>query len=225
MQPYFFPYIGYFQLVNAADKFVFFDDVNFRKKGYINRNEILVSGQKSLFSIPLANASQNSKISEVLMGENFLEWKNKFLKTLAASYCKSPYYSEVLEVLSLTFDATNIAEMASKSIMLTMQYLGIERQYKFSSKIDYDRSGDGQSKILSLCSKLETEQYLNAIGGKELYNLDVFSKQGVKLNFIEMETELVAELIGEPHISMLHTLFNYKPEVIKASLMKYRLVN
>ena len=79
MQPYFFPYIGYFQLIAAVDKFVIYDDVNYIKRGWINRNNILVNNQSFLFSIPLISASQNSKINEIKISED-VNWKSKLLK-------------------------------------------------------------------------------------------------------------------------------------------------
>ena len=70
MQPYLFPYIGYWQLIHAVDTFVIFDDVNYIKKGYINRNNILVNGQKQTFTLELMSASQNKLINDIDIGNN-----------------------------------------------------------------------------------------------------------------------------------------------------------
>ena len=67
MQPYLFPYLGYFQLIAAVDKFVFYDDVNFIKNGWINRNRLLISGKVNYITIPLSGASSFLKINQVLV--------------------------------------------------------------------------------------------------------------------------------------------------------------
>src|SRR5664280_1221353 len=98
MQPYLFPFIGYFQLINAVDKFIIFDDVNYINKGWINRNRILLNGKEFLFSIPLENASQNKLINEINLFDNF-RWKGKLLKTINAAYKKAPMFNEVYPIL------------------------------------------------------------------------------------------------------------------------------
>lgn len=97
MQPYLFPYIGYFQLLNAVDMFVVFDDVNFIKKGWINRNNILVNRQKYLFTVPLKDASQNKLIKEVQIADD--GWQEKFLKTVAQSYKKAEFFDEAFALI------------------------------------------------------------------------------------------------------------------------------
>lgn len=83
MQPYIFPYIGYFQLINAVDKFIIYDDVNYIKQGWINRNKILLNNEDYLFTFPLKNASSYKKINEIELSENlYSKWKIKFFKTL-----------------------------------------------------------------------------------------------------------------------------------------------
>ncbi|VXC55839.1 WbqC family protein [Chryseobacterium sp. 8AT] len=100
MQPYIFPYIGYFQLIKAVDKFIFYDDVNYIKGGWINRNNILINKNKSLFTIPLDKASPFITINETNINlKIFREWRLKFLKTMEQSYKKAPYYSQTYSII------------------------------------------------------------------------------------------------------------------------------
>ena len=105
MQPYIFPYIGYFQLINAVDKFVFYDDVNFIKQGWINRNRILLNGAGHMFTIPLADASSFKKINEVCIHKKlFQSWKNKFYKTISLSYSKAPFFHQTYTLIESILD-------------------------------------------------------------------------------------------------------------------------
>ena len=117
MQPYFFPYIGYFQLINAVDKFVFYDDVNYIKGGWINRNNILVNKQKKLISLNLVASSSNKNINEIRIGNR----KNKVLNTIRQSYTKAPYFNKVFPIIEEIFNnidtSTLISEVAGSSIM------------------------------------------------------------------------------------------------------------
>ncbi len=117
MQPYIFPYIGYYQLIGAVDKFVFFDDVNFINKGWINRNNILVNNKAYLFTIPLKDSSQNRKIRDISVADDG-SWKNKILKTLEQSYRKAPYFDQTLALINDVFDSgfTHIHQFAKGSV-------------------------------------------------------------------------------------------------------------
>src|ERR1041384_2809372 len=118
MQPYFFPYAGYFQLLHAADCFVFFDDVNFIKKGWINRNNILYQGKIHPFTIPLAKVSQNKRINETEISD-YAGWKAGFKKLLHESYRKAPQFAEVNALVENILDKkeyTLISDLAAASV-------------------------------------------------------------------------------------------------------------
>ena len=108
MQPYIFPYIGYFQLINAVDKFVIRDDVNFIMRGWINRNRILVNDSDSLFSIPVEKASQNTLTSDCVLAD--LRVTGKLLKSIEHYYKKATTFKYCIEVLFsvLTAIETNL---------------------------------------------------------------------------------------------------------------------
>ena len=118
MQPYIFPYLGYYQLVNAVDTFVFFDDVNFINKGWINRNNILQQNQALRFTIPLMKASQNRLINEIELSD-YGKWRGDFLKTIEMNYKKASHFTLIYEWLNsfLGKDYKMIGELAAESVV------------------------------------------------------------------------------------------------------------
>lgn len=181
MQPYLFPYIGYFQLINAVDMFVIYDDVNFIKGGWINRNYILTNADRQLFTLPLKAASQNKLINEIEVGES-----HKILKNLCQSYSKAPQFDEVYPILEDIFRQTekNLAKFLSYQLRVVCDYLGLNPQWQISSMLDKDNALRGQDKILSICKKLKATHYINMPGGKTLYDQKYFTTAGLNLSFI-----------------------------------------
>ena len=122
------PYIGYFQLINTVDKFIIYDDVNFIKKGWINRNNILANKNRTLFTIPLKKASQNELIKDISINiDSFSIWKNKFLKTLDMNYSHAKNYDSVLLLLEdiFSYDTDSISDLATYSLIVVCKYLYI----------------------------------------------------------------------------------------------------
>ena len=126
MQPYLFPYIGYFQLINEVDKFVIYDDVNFIKGGWINRNRILIGGQPAYLNLGMKDASPYKLICEIELDKNPL-WQKKMLKTIQASYGKAPNFQNVYALLTeiIAFSATKISDFIANSIVKISRFLEI----------------------------------------------------------------------------------------------------
>lgn len=224
MQPYLFPYIGYWQLINAVDTFVIFDDVNFIKKGYINRNSILVGGKSQQITLELIGASQNKLINEIKVGNN----SQKLLKTIEMSYKKAPYFDNVFSIIEdiLNQEESNLAKFIGYSLQKISNYLEIDTKFIYSSSIEKDNSLKAQNKILDICKKLDATDYINAIGGKELYDKDKFEKQNIKLNFLEPEIQKYMQLESEfiSYLSIIDIImFNNKDNISKM-LMQYKLL-
>lgn len=186
MQPYIFPYIGYFQLINAVDKFIIYDDVNFINKGWINRNNILVGGQAHLFTIPLKDASQNKLINEVglLIDES---WRKKFLKTIQQSYQKAPNYQKVCVLIEeiVNLKSESIGELTLEALRKVCNYLDITTEIIPSSSIYNNKELKGPDRILDICKKEGASSYINPIGGIELYDKQQFADEGISLHFIK----------------------------------------
>ncbi len=149
MQPYIFPYIGYYQLISAVDKFVIYDDVNYINKGWINRNNVLINGRAGLFTVPLKNASQNRLIREVDVAENN-GWQAKILKTIEFAYKKAPHFSEIFPLITnvISADLPAISERAYLSIRLVCNYLEIQTSFTDTSSIYGNNNLKGQNRIL-----------------------------------------------------------------------------
>jgi hypothetical protein len=186
MQPYFFPYLGYFQLVHAVDHFVFYDDVMYIKKGWINRNRILMQGNEFLFTIPLEKQSQNKSIREstVSWGKEF---PNKFMIQLDSAYKKAPNYREVRDlvegVLHLKFES--LADLASESIQATWAYLGLKKNFYQSSVLGISTDLGRAERLLEITKFLGESSYINAVNGQELYEKGFFKENGIDLYFLK----------------------------------------
>lgn len=231
MQPYLFPYIGYFQLINAVDKFVNYDDVNFIKQGWINRNQILVQGSKQLFTVPLQKQSSFLKINETFLNQNqFEKWKIKFLRTIEQSYKKAPFFKEinqiVIDVLSNVKDEVTISNLAIKSLLKVSDFLELETEFVLTSSLYNNESLKGQDRIIDICKKEEAKEYINPIGGVDLYNSEIFYKENIQLNFLKSSNIEYKQFKNEfvPWLSIIDVLmFNTKEEV-KDMLNNYTLI-
>lgn len=227
MQPYFFPYIGYFQLINCVDTFIIYDDVHFIKKGWINRNNILQNGNPSLFTIPLVGASQNKLINEIDI-DSLEAWSTKFLKTIEQSYKKAPYFSIIFEMIRqiVTGDSIKISTLATKSIQETCQYLGISTKIIEHSSIYNNSDLKAQFRILDICKQEQAEHYINPIGGISIYDKQLFEENKILLNFIRSKPIVYQQFKGDfvPWLSMIDILMFCNPEEIHQHLNKFELV-
>lgn len=188
MQPYFFPYIGYFQMIKAVDTFVFYDDVNFIKQGWINRNRILVNGNSFMFTVPLEKANSFCLIKDTLINEKFFEsWKSKFQMTLNQNYKKAPHFLEVTILINNIFknDYNSVSELAIESVVTVSKYLGLKTNFYISSKRYENTYLERENRLLDICKNENTTQYINALGGQELYSKESFKEKGIELNFIK----------------------------------------
>ncbi|WP_150468061.1 WbqC family protein [Francisella sp. SYW-9] len=224
MQPYFFPYIGYWQLINSVDVFVIYDDVNFIKKGYINRNSILLDKKQHKITLELLGASQNKLINEISLGNN----RSKILKVIKQAYSKAPYFHDVynlLERIMLT-EEKNLALFLENLIKSISNYIGINTKFKKSSELDKDNNLRGQDKILQICQILSADVYINAIGGRELYDKDIFFDKNISLSFIDPCIVEYQQFDIEfcPYLSIIDILMFNNVNNIKEMLNNYKLI-
>jgi len=226
MQPYFFPYIGYFQLINAVDTFVVYDDVNFIKKGWISRNSILVNEAPYLFTMELKEASQNKRINEILISDS--NWRKNLVRTVALSYKKAPYFDSVFPVIEeIILDAeNNLAEFLTNALKKICGFIGIETEIMVSSEIDKDNTLKGADKIKAICKRIGASEYINAIGGMALYDRNDFSQNGIDLQFIKSKPISYAQFKNEfvPWLSIIDVLMFNSPDEIKSYLDQYELI-
>jgi hypothetical protein len=209
MQPYFMPYIGYYQLINEVDMFIFYDDVNFIKGGWINRNYITINNQPSRFTIPLKKISSFKKINET-----FVDWDskhmNKFIKTFNLYLKDKPNSKKVMDEI-FEIKPKTISEMSILSIELSCKYLGINTIFKKSSDLDFIRVKDKTLNLINICKNQNQSNYVNMIGGEHLYSKDLFNQQGIFLSFMS----------SSPSLSMIEFLDNPN---IKKKLNEYEII-
>ncbi len=230
MQPYFVPYIGYFQLIKAVDKFVIYDDVDYIKRGWVNRNRIIKPGtdgkEDMWFTLPVKNASSNKLIKEIKIHAGGKE-KNKMLKTIQHTYSNAPYYDDIYPLIEdiIRNSEDNLAKFLEDSLKEITNFLDLDTEFIVSSNIEKDLNLSGQEQILEICKILDAATYINLPGGKELYSKKDFKEHGVDLYFLEPK-EIKYEQFGEefiPNLSIIDVMmFNSKSE-IKYSLKNYEL--
>ena len=226
MQPYLFPYIGYYQLIKAVDTFVIYDDVNYIKQGWINRNRILVNGIENMFSIPLKGGpSQSKKINEMEFLDNTI---SKLLRTIEQSYKKSPYFSEVYPLITniLTYQEPNTDKFLRYSLNMVMEHLEINTRVLVSSEIEKNNSLKGADKGIDICKQLKGTNYINAIGGQELYSKEIFAENGLILNFIESKPIVYPQFKNQfiPWLSIIDVMMFNSVEKIQEMLDNYELI-
>lgn len=230
MQPYIFPYIGYFHLIQAIDLFVFYDDVHFIKRGWINRNKLLNNGQEWLMTVPLHKASQNDLIKDVVIHpELYPSWKEKTLQTIQHAYAKAPYFEKVFPLIKTVFDnnSSQVSELAIASIIKVYDYLGVPFAYSRSSEISPETRGMGRAdRLIQIIKDQGYTNYVNAAGGRELYDKGYYNDRGVSLFFVNSK-EIRYQQFNEPFIPYLSIIdvlmFNDIPEA-KKLLNAYELV-
>ena len=212
VQPYFIPYLGYFQLVNAVDTFVFYDDVQFIKGGHINRN-YLKNEIRLTIPVNKKNVQSMLKICEVKVNwESNL--KDKLIKTVTQLYSKSSNKKVVLGLLCSILDRKQetISELAIDSVKTFSEYMGIKTKFLKSSDLEYHKTNDRALNLMDICKSQSCYHYINPIGGKKLYDKDSFEANNIKLNFIKTTpgTSIIDICMDAPRKSFNKILNNYE---------------
>jgi hypothetical protein len=187
MQPYFFPYIGYMQLIHTVDRFVVYDDVNFIKGGWINRNRILLNGKEHLFTLPLHKPSPKRLICDTEISKQRQYWNGKFLSTLAQGYARAPFYNETMALIEgvLAHQTDSLSELLVFSLKQLVDRLGIQTEIVTSSRVYGNRGLERQARLIDICKQERADAYINAVNGMSLYDGEAFAEHNVKLSFIK----------------------------------------
>ena len=185
MQPYFLPYIGYFQLIRSADLFIVYDNIKYTKKGWINRNRMLQNGQDAMFSLPLRKDADSLDVRERSLAADFD--RTKLLRQLEGAYQRAPYFRQAFPLVEriVRYEESNLFGFLHHSIARTCEHLGITTEIRVSSSVPIDHGLASQDKVLALCQSVGASTYINTIGGIELYAKDAFSARGLNLTFIK----------------------------------------
>ena len=227
MQPYFFPYIGYFQLIQAVDQFIVYDNIKYTKKGWINRNRILHNGKDMMFSLPLKSDSDYLNVDERELASDFN--RNKLLNQIKSAYRRAPYFPHTFPLCErvVHFEDENLFRFLHHSIVKTCEHLGITTEIKISSDIAIDHNLKNQEKVIALCSAIGASTYVNAIGGMELYSKETFREKDIELKFIKSKPFEYVQFGDEfvPWLSIIDVMmFNSREETLASITGNYDLM-
>lgn len=208
MQPYFLPYIGYFQLIHCVDTFLVRDNLEFSKSGWVHRNRLLFGGQPAWLTLPLERASDYSPINVRKISSNFDG--ARVLRRIASNYRRFPYWTETEPLLEKIFTAAprNLAGFTGYSLELILAHLDIETDLIYESELETTLQGDSaEDRLLSRLRGLACSEYLNLPGGRSLYSPKRFLQRGFVLRFIDpIDSWVKPDGEGGPPLSTLHHL-------------------
>lgn len=229
MQPYFFPYIGYFQLMNVVDEFVVYDNIEFTKKGWINRNRILVNGHDLFITIPLRKDSDYLDLRDRYLAESWSFERVKMLNRVKESYRKAPKFEVVYPLVEkcICFEDDNLFNFILYSLNQVKEYLEIRTPFIVSSTIPIDHALKADKKVTAICKARNADTYVNPIGGIQLYIKDEFKNEGIELNFLKANDFEYKQFNNEfiPWLSIIDVMmFNSKEEIKEFLHSFYTLV-
>lgn len=231
MQPYLFPYIGYFQLINCSDYFVVADNVQFIKRGWINRNKILINGKAHMITVPVIKDSAFLDIKErCFIDDPDAKFRNKTLNTIYHAYHKAPNFDECYELVRkiLNFSNTNVVKYNYNSLEKICSYLDIKTIFLKESELNAPSELSYQDTAIYLCNKFNAERYINAIGGTQLYSAKKFRENGIKLKFVKTRETLIYKQYGSdfvPGLSIIDVMMFNSREEIRQLLTEYDLID
>lgn len=228
MQPYFFPYIGYWQLINAVDKFVVYDNIKFTKNSWIRRNRILLNGRDWLFTLPIKNDSDFLDIRDRYLSETIANDKSRLLRTIKMAYYRAPYFEVAYPIIKECFNFANgnLFQYIYNSIITIMEYLKIDTEIIISSTIEMDHFLKKEYRVMEVCRKLEGDIYINTYGGIELYDKKEFAKNGIKLMFLKTGKIEYKQFDNEfiPNLSIIDVMMFNSVDDINKMLSSYEIL-
>lgn len=228
MQPYFVPYIAYWQLINAVDKFVVYDDVNYIKGGWINRNRILVHGEPTYFNVQLRKASPNKKINTIEVEQSDVLVRKNLTK-IELAYSKAPYFDVFFPVIEavLKCNEKTISRYNAFSLQMISKYLNIDTEFIFSSQLCPNYMLQGEDRVIDICKKLGATDYYNSIGGQLLYSYDNFKVNNIDLHFIKTNEIKYQQFNYEfqNNLSIVDICMFVSKERVREFLTEYSLIH
>lgn len=226
MQPYFLPYIGYWQLINAVEVFVIYDNIQYTKKGWFNRNRFLQNGKDALFSIPLKKDSDFLNVDQRVISSEFN--RKKLIAKFKNAYAKAPYIKEIMPLLEeiINYDEENLFKYIYNSVKKISEFLEIDTKIIISSTLKIDDELKAAQKVLAICKAMGATTYVNTIGGIELYDKNEFKLEGIELNFIKSKAIKYKQFDNEflPWLSIVDVIMFNSPERMGEMINDYKFV-
>jgi len=226
MQPYLFPYVGYFQLIHAVDLFVLHDDVQWIKGGWINRNQILLDCRPLRWTLPIAKKGSRDLINQCEMAE-LSDGRDRILRQIRNAYRPAPFFPEVISLVTdvINQQERNVAMYILNSLERLGEYLGFTTELVMSSTVEKDDSLKGQERVIAICSALGATEYINPPGGVALYDKNDFRKAGIRLAFLQ-PGRVEYPQFGKafvPNLSIIDALMFNSVEAVRQMLNLYTL--
>lgn len=228
MQPYFFPYIGYWQLINTVDQFVIYDDVNYIKGGWINRNRILINGKAVYITVPLHRSSSYKRICDIAL-QHPPVWSDKLIKMVEITYRKAGCFDEVFPIIEklIRHEVNNLSDYLSHQLETLAAFMRIKTEFVVTSRCYRNDQLSGQTRIVDICKREGATTYINPEGGQILYDVETFRNAGIDLRFLVMcplpYKQRVTGFI--PYLSIIDALMEIGPVEIKNYLDEYDMID
>jgi hypothetical protein len=202
MQPYFLPYIGYFQLIAEADAFIIYDQIKYTKKGWINRNRMLRNGADVMFTLPLAHGADALDVVQRELAADFQP--TKLLQQWRGAYAKAPYFDETFAMLQrvMACESRNLFHFLDHAVRAVCAHLNITTPITVSSQLPVDAALRAEQKVLALCNAMGATRYINGTGGMALYDRAQFAQHGITLEFLRPKPLDYAQF-GAPFVPWL----------------------
>jgi hypothetical protein len=184
MQPYFLPYLDYFQLISGADVFIVYDNIKYTKQGWVNRNRMLLNGAAETFSLPLKHDSDSLDVRDRRIADDFNP--AKLLNKFKGAYQRAPQFASTFPLIEgvVRYEDRRLFPFLLNSIAKVCAHLGITTPIRVSSEIAIDHELRNQDKVLALCQAVGADRYVNPIGGLDLYTREAFAVRGIDLKFL-----------------------------------------
>lgn len=223
MQPYFMPYIGYFQLMKSADIFVVYDNIKYTKKGWINRNRILVNGSDEYITLPLKKDSDDCFVIQRSLSDSWPVEREKLINKVSEVYRKAPYYKETIELFKhcIYYEERNLFRFIFNSINIVKDYLLIGSRLIVSSDLTINHELKGEEKVIAIAAALGADCYVNPPGGVDLYTNEHFEDRKIELRFLQPETFTYQQFdnVFIPWLSIIDVLMFNDPEYVQTILI------
>ncbi len=228
MQPYFFPYIGYWQLICSVDQFVIYDNIKFTKNSWIRRNRILLDNKDKMITLPIKKDSDYLDIRERKLSENYQIERIKILNQIRMAYNKAPYFDVIFPLIKncLLRESNNLFEFIHYTINKIIDFLNIDTKVVISSELKIDHNLKSKERVIEICHKLGSNKYINSIGGINLYDKEEFKNKEIELFFLKTRLIEYPQFNRNfvPNLSIIDVLmFNDKSKV-KQMLFEYELI-
>jgi hypothetical protein len=229
MQPYFFPYLGYYSLMKHTDQWIVFDVVQYIRHGWIARNRVLKPGEGwQYIAVPLQKHNRDTLIKDIRINQD--DWKGKILRQLD-HYKKARYYNQTIEVIKECFEieTDSITILNAHILKTTCNYLGIDFKYNIFSEMDLaiDPVADAGEWALNISKALQASEYINPPGGMELFDKNKFANAGINLKFLNINLTDYPQRrnVFEPGLSIIDVMMFNSPEVIREMLDNYQFID